>query len=197
MKLIKYKKKNSGQAIIEALVALGILSVAFFAVLSLLDNSISLGNVVSDQNIATYLAGEGIEIVKNLVDTNISRRNSTSSPASFDEDFSIGAYEVSYFDPLDADDPIGSNTQDGKNPGKRIGDVGVRSTNPLDFDEVSGGYYQTYPAPVNPSHFYRTIVITRSPGKWIKAESIVQWIGKGGVTKEIKLEDYFYNWRIY
>lgn len=194
MKLGKYKNNNSGQAIIEALVALGILSVAFFAVLSLLDNSISLGNVVSDQNIATYLAGEGIEIVKNLVDTNIYEKT------SFDNDFKEGAYEVSYFDSLDGDDPnpIGTGTKDNLNPGLRISvNTSTRSTTALELDEGGGGYYQNYSPVIPPSHFYRTIVITHSPLEWIKAESIVQWVGKGGAMKEIKLEDYFYNWRIY
>ena len=43
--------------------------------LSLLSNSIALNRVVNDQFIANYLAMEGIEVVKNIVDGNIIQGN--------------------------------------------------------------------------------------------------------------------------
>lgn len=62
---------QKGQLLIESFVAIGILVIGFLGILSLLSRSLSLNNVVSSQYIASNLAAEGIEVVKNLIDHNI------------------------------------------------------------------------------------------------------------------------------
>ncbi|MDO8574081.1 MAG: hypothetical protein Q7R86_00440, partial [bacterium] len=64
---ISYSKR-SGQTIVEAIIALGVLTIGFSGIITLLNRSLSLNQLVTDQNIATYLATEGIEVTKNLVD---------------------------------------------------------------------------------------------------------------------------------
>lgn len=76
---------------VELLVALGILTTGFMAMLGLLSRSIGLSRVVSDDYVATYLASEGIEVAKNILDANVLKGN------AWNEGFAVGGvYEVSY-----------------------------------------------------------------------------------------------------
>lgn len=60
---------KKGQALIETLVAVSVLTIGFLGLVSLLSQSLSLNRVVADNYIATYLAAEGIEVVKNILDS--------------------------------------------------------------------------------------------------------------------------------
>ena len=85
------KVKNKGQALLEAIIAISVLTSGFLGILTLLSRSLSLNRVVSDNYTATYLAAEGIEVVKNLVDTNrILRR-------SWNTGLSDSSFEVEHF----------------------------------------------------------------------------------------------------
>ncbi len=64
-------RPRRGQAIVEALVAISALTIGFLGILSLLSQSLSLNRVVSNNYAANYLASEGIETVKNIMDANI------------------------------------------------------------------------------------------------------------------------------
>ncbi len=83
--------KRSGQFLVELLVALGILTTGFMAMLGLLSRSIGLSRVVSDDYVATYLASEGIEVAKNILDANARRPG-----VGWNDGFADGVYEVSY-----------------------------------------------------------------------------------------------------
>lgn len=62
---------QKGQAIVEAIVAISILVMGLLGIFSLVSRSLSLNRVIADQSTATHLAAEGIELVKNLIDTNV------------------------------------------------------------------------------------------------------------------------------
>ncbi|MEK9170544.1 MAG: hypothetical protein AAB674_02760 [Patescibacteria group bacterium] len=82
---------NSGQMLVEAMIAITIAIVGLLGIFSLLSNSLSLNRVVGDQVIATNLASEGVELVKNLIDSNIIQRkpwNLGVDPGEFEIDFS-------------------------------------------------------------------------------------------------------------
>jgi len=81
---------EEGQLLIESGVAISILVIGLLGIFGLLSRSLSLNNVVSSQYIASNLAAEGIEVVKNLIDANIIQR----SP--WNQGFSTGSYELSY-----------------------------------------------------------------------------------------------------
>ncbi|MDP3014873.1 MAG: hypothetical protein Q8N28_00390 [bacterium] len=83
-------KPNSGQLIIESMIGISIAVVGILGVLTLLSRSISLNRVVSDQFTGAYLAAEGIEITKNLIDANIIQ----SKP--WNQGFSSGSFEADY-----------------------------------------------------------------------------------------------------
>lgn len=78
------KQKNSGQnsrissqffgfILVEVIVAIGILMLAVPAALTIASKSVFLASYSKDQIIATYLAQEGLEIIRNHRDQNILR----------------------------------------------------------------------------------------------------------------------------
>lgn len=87
MKLV-YKK---GYVLVEVIIALSVLTVGFLSLIYLLNSAIGLNRVVAENYIATYLAAEGIEIVKNIIDTNV-----LNSGRTWNSGLGDGEYEVNY-----------------------------------------------------------------------------------------------------
>ncbi|MGB9609003.1 MAG: type IV pilus modification PilV family protein, partial [Minisyncoccia bacterium] len=85
------KFNRQGQILVEAIIALSVLTVGFLSLIGLLSNSIGLSKVVNENYIATYLAGEGIEIVRNIIDT-----NRLTSGNAWNQGINDGFYEVEY-----------------------------------------------------------------------------------------------------
>ncbi len=81
---------NKGYLLIESVVAITLLVVGFLGMLALLSNSIALNRVINDQFIANYLAAEGIEIIKNLIDSNVIQGK------PWNENINAGDFEVDY-----------------------------------------------------------------------------------------------------
>ncbi len=79
-----------GQAIVEALVAISALTIGFLGIFTLLSQSFALNRVVSNNYAANYLASEGIEVVKNMMDAN------SINGRAWDSGLGAGAYEVAY-----------------------------------------------------------------------------------------------------
>src|SRR3989338_4130432 len=66
----KHSNRCRGQLLIESMIAITIVVVGILAVFTLLSESQSLNRVVADRYIGTYLASEGLELIKNLIDKN-------------------------------------------------------------------------------------------------------------------------------
>ncbi len=81
---------KSGQALIEALVAIGFMTVGFLAIFSLLSRSLSLNRSSAESYTAAYLAAEGIEVARNIIDANGIQKK------AWNEGFSNSDYEVQY-----------------------------------------------------------------------------------------------------
>src|SRR3989338_4320671 len=86
------KSRVEGQLMLEAMVGLSVLVIGLSGVLTLASHSLSLNRVNGERLTANYLAMEGVEIVKNLVDGG-TIRNDIQRPG-----FTIGRYEVDYKD---------------------------------------------------------------------------------------------------
>ena len=158
-------KSKKGYLLMEVMVAISLLTIGFLAVLSLVSNSLSLNRVVSDQFTANYLAMEGIEIVKNLIDSNYLNGN------PWNQDFSNGNYEVDY-------QSIGLETD---------------LSRYLSLDSTSGFY--DYKGDIQTPFKRTIAVELLEGGNEIKVNSIVEWTGRGGGEFEVNLEDRFFNWR--
>lgn len=156
--------------IIELLVAMSILTLGLFGFYTLLSNSVGQSRLISDQITANYLAMEGIELVKNLLDRNV------VSGSIWNQGFNNpGCFELDYLS-----DNLTVSV-----------DCSAGSGEPLKFSPASGLFsYQSG----DRTNFYRTIRISPITGDHIKINSIVKGVSRGGTKVDVELEDHFYNW---
>ena len=84
------KKLNNGYILIEAIIGISIAIIGILGILGLLSRSASLNRVVTDQFIGNYLAAEGIEITKNLIDGNVIQEK------PWNQNFATGNFETDY-----------------------------------------------------------------------------------------------------
>lgn len=155
----------AGQFLVEAMVAISIITVGIMGVVGLLSNAISLNRVVADEYIATYLASEGIEVVKSIIDTNLINGGatpwndlggcSTTCEVQFD-DTSLRAF------------------------------TGLH----LKFDNDVYSYDSG-----SDSIFKRTLTIDISDPERVVVLSHVVWKTRGNIKFSVKLSDTFTNWR--
>lgn len=91
-KFLRNKTYNSarGQIIVEAVIAIFIMVTAVLVFLGLLSRSTGLNRFINDRYTAVYLAVEGIEVVKNIVDANYLQGQ------SWNRGVDDGDYEIIY-----------------------------------------------------------------------------------------------------
>ena len=63
-------KSKKGMTLVETLVAISVLMVAVSGALTLANKSLQTGRITKDRMVATYLAEEGVELVRNIRDEN-------------------------------------------------------------------------------------------------------------------------------
>ena len=163
------KRYGEGQVLIEAIVAISIGVVGLLGFLQLLTQAVSINKDVGQKFVATYLAAEGIEIVKSLVDENY------AADDIWDTGLGGGSYRVEY---------------------NSIGLISGGLGEVLRYDSISGLY--SYAAGGTPTSFIRTIELTNlgtGGDNELKVVSIVKWTARGE-AKEVILEGHFFNWRL-
>jgi len=153
---------------VEAMIAISVMVIGLLGIFSLTSQSLGLYRVAYEQYVAVNLAAEGIEVVKNMIDTNI------ISGVAWNEGLAKkGSFEVQYDSRKLIDPP---------------------SNKPLNFDPATGIYSYTSNGSV--TNFKREIVIeSKLSDNEIQVNSIVTWKGRGGIDFDINLEDHFFNWR--
>ncbi|MBI5401301.1 hypothetical protein HZB05_00515 [Candidatus Wolfebacteria bacterium] len=159
--------------LVELMVSISLLVVGFLGFLGLLSRALSLNRVVADQFIANYLTMEGIEITKNLIDSNIIQGKVFNDGFASDK-----CYELDY-----KTKDISSATE--------VNCLNLSNT-PLKYDDSTNfyGYGSGTDTP-----FKRTVHIVPVTDEEIKVVSIVKWKSRGGIKNKIELEDHFFNWR--
>ncbi len=164
---MNYESRNQerGILLVESMVAITVIIFGLLAIMTLVSRSLSLNRVVSDQYIAAHLAAEGVEIVKDVVDTNYLQDqafNQGLTPGDYNIDYEF----VSKNENLRYDPNEGYNHTNGiLTPFKRV----IKIEN---FDDPDSGNVVE-----------------------IKVNSIVTWTTRGGGKFEINAEDHFFNWR--
>ena len=168
---------KKGQSLIEAMVALGVLTIGFFGIISLLSKSFFYGRDVSDTMKATYLASEGIETTKNLIDHDV-----TVALEGGDEGFGWCF--------------IGRGTDFEMDYATTCANLNQYSGQYILFDSASHLYGYAPSLSTVPTNFLRKIRVVISPDKnEITVNSIVTW-STGPITDQsINVEDEFYNWK--
>ena len=167
-------KWQMGYLLIESMLAITVILVGLLGIFSLLSQSLSLNRVIADRYVASYLAGEGLEVVKNIIDNNVLAGNPWNSGLS------AGKYQFDY-----AADEVGT-------------DCGASCTQDFYFDANKKVY--SYTANDQKTNFNRIIFLEPLVDKSglaqaIKVNSIINWPARGGGRFTINLEDHFYNYR--
>jgi len=158
-------RKNKGYILIEAIIAITIAVVGLLGIFSLLSRSLSLNRVVADRIVASYLAAEGIEIVKNFIDNNI------LAGKPWNEGLSTGVYEADYTD-------MGLVPATG------------RFIN-LNTETGAYGYAELVPTLIKRT----IVIRNSSDGEVITVGSRASWTTRGGGKFDINLEEHLFHWR--
>jgi hypothetical protein len=164
-------KMNKGFTLMEAIVAIFVITTGLVGVLSLVSQTISASTFSKDKLIAAYLAQEGIEIVRNIRDTN------WLQSLSWNNGLGAGEYEAAYQDSSLTSCPS-------------ICDYDHN----LRFLKIDGGFYG-YPLSGTETKFKRKITIGAGPiadSMNVKVE--VFWQEKG-VQHKVEAQENLYNWK--
>lgn len=198
----KFKSNQSGQTLIETLVACFVLVMGISAALGLANYSLGATNGIKQQLIGMGLAREGIEVIKNMRDTNWLKATYTTNCYNF----STGANTaICYQNWLDATSVGGFNISSSPFPlfttyryslrfngANTLPWSAVRTTTDFGLNTSSGtGVLYNGGVGVTPTNgnsgFARRITITqdtfapfnRNTGGRVKVTSEVWWAGKG------------------
>jgi len=189
MKLFTQKKKksiHSGFTLIEVMVSILIFSAALIALTAIAGKGISATQDVSSETTAHYLAQEGLEVVRNIRDTNF--KNQGTWDAGISMCTSSNPCYVQY------------GTGGGSAPTLLNGNGACLSNNSnhlvgcaVDQDTANGFYVDGNSG--SPSGFYREVYLTQSttnPAEYL-VTSIVTWDQKS-VPRSVTLQTILTNW---
>lgn len=150
---------------VEAMVALVLVSVAMGPVFILATSSVNVASRMEHNLIAANLAQEGIEVIRNIRDTN------WLNGTAFDNNLAPGIWRVEW------------NTVGG-------GLVAVGS-NP--FLRKNNGLYN-YSAGTD-TVFKRTITISKPNSGELVLTSSVTWLERGNINRTVTAESHLFDWR--
>ena len=185
---------NKGITLIEAIVAVTILAVAIVGPMTLAAQSLRASRDTRNELIATHLAEEGIEVIHNLRDNNVTNYPSGSWLVNILPGCGAAGCGV---------DVTQGDTTLVWNPGVVLpctpdcSAVGV-----IYYDPATGLYRQSATPLTSPwivSPFTRTIVATGiddpvNPQRQVHLVSTVSYQGYANVTKTVTVTDDLYNW---
>lgn len=158
---------TNGYLLIEAMVAMGVLTTGVLGIFALMSQSIKLTRVIDDQYVGTYLAAEGIEITKNLLDSNVLAGSWNAGGFDANACYELDMHTTGLFGAPTVGCPSGSVT-------------------PLRFDGVLYQY-----GAGDPTSYIRTVHIEPIASVGVRVVSTVTWAGG---ASSVSLEDKFYNW---
>jgi len=154
-----------GFTLIETMVALVLITVAMGPVFILATSSVNVASRIEHNIIASNLAQEGIEVIRNIRDTN------WTSGAVFDNNLPVGTWRVQW-------DTIGG------------GLMAVGSNPALKKD--SGLY--NYPTGTD-TVFRRTVTISKPNSGELVLISSVTWIERGNIDRTVSTESHLFDWK--
>jgi prepilin-type N-terminal cleavage/methylation domain-containing protein len=174
-----------GQSLIEVMVAMTMLTIGFLGAIALLSRSLALNRFTASNVTATYLASEGVEIAKNLIDHDVFAQEFGGQGTGWGSCFGIGggSFEID----LTTGEPGGWG---------QCGNL-VRwssAPDPLEYNAATHVYgYQNGGVQ---TAFTRRIDVSYAPNNVneVTVVSTVFWQGLDGASEKVALEDHFYNW---
>ena|SRR3989344_2408976 len=206
-------KNNSGQSLVEMLVALSIVVLVLLGILTLVNRSLGLSRVTSDNYTAAYLAAEGIELVKNLFDRSylyeLRNNPGNNSLYGWSGDVGIaptgnhGIYKIDYkgtkLIPIIGCNFSGEPTQGAV---RTLLTCQSQQNEFLKFNPATGLFSYEQNAGDELSKFKRIIIIDKpkefqgsTVGVDYRVTSAVGWLSRGGEFT-VQLQDHFLPWRL-
>jgi hypothetical protein len=183
----KSSSSRSGQTLVEALIALSILTMGFIGIISLLTKSFQLNRTTADDTQATYLAAEGIEVAKSLIDHDVYSGLAVPPGDDYwDQCFLLNPTgEFKYYRIEYDTTTCPPTTYPG--PNNYLSD-------PLYFNPTTGFYtYNSFGSGTIKSDFTREVKITAVSQNELDVQSTVTW-NNGLLSNTITLEDHFYDY---
>lgn len=175
--------RSRGQMMVELIVGIAVITAATAGIFTLMLNSFRITNDIADEYVATYLAAEGLELMKSLSERDMRDWNRGSFNYTLRQNNPNACrYELDYNDwPADA---------------RQLRDdhcTSVSGPRPLLFNEATSRYGYDAGAPTK---FVRMIDIEEmnAPGgaQYIVVRAEVFWPGRT-TDQSIILEDVFYD----
>lgn len=177
---------RSGQSLIEVMVAITMLTVSFIGISSLLSQSIVLNRAISNEATATYLAAEGVEVAKNLIDHDVYAH--IACEQGIGPCVPVTEWGSCFSNRGTTDFEIDYTTMDcgALSPFVFPGDPLWYHANTHLYNYVGNGGTVTG---------FTRMMRAHVNGDEITVTAEVWWPGFGGSPGSINLEDHFYNWR--
>lgn len=176
--LMNFKRKGKAFTLVEALIAISIMIVGILSGLVLVTRTLYNSVIIRDRLTASFLAQEGMELVRQIRDTNFLR---TLSPGG------------------------SGNWRDGLSTGRYIIETNVESGDPIRLvpveEEASNLFYDNnykiynYNDLGTPTSFNREIQIEDIPDQpnEVRVKVIMRWETKG-INFGLTVEDHLFNW---
>ena len=166
----KNNKNQRGFGLVEMIIAIGIVGIGIVGTFSMISRFSEQSKIVRDSFVASYLAQEGIEIVKNIRDTNILNSRDWDSEI----DCSAGCE-------ADFDDNSLSSWVSGKF---------------LYLENTTGMYkYIDSPSTSDIKTYYKRMITTVRSGDEIDIMITIYWEDKS--IKSIMIRSKIYNWGLW
>lgn len=173
---------NKGFTLFEVLTAIFIISMGIGVASTAIQRTAAFASDSTKRFIAAYLAQEGIEIVRNIRDTNWLQSRSADSP--WNDGLPAGDWEMDYTTVTFADT---ANFEKCSDPGYNC------DTYDGDFLKIDSGYYK-YSSFGTITPFKRKITLTSVGSDELKVSAEITWEGRGQ-THKITVQENLYNWR--
>lgn len=198
--------KTRGQTIVEMLVATSAVVIALMGVLGLINRSLALNRVNADSYTGTYLAAEGVELVKNFFDRDFLLVEGSSPPPDFygwggwgRSGLNPGVYEVDY-SATSLQQLVGCSPPSAGPTQFNIEDLIFNSCSQTRFLNIANDGYYSYDSAGSATKFKRLIIIddphsTGGNDLEYRITSAVGWLSRGGKFV-VQLQDHFLPWRI-
>lgn len=159
------KSNDKGFTLIEAMVALILVTIAMGPVLILATSTVNVASRIEHNLVAANLAQEGIEVIRNIRDTN------WLNGAAFDTNLSAGTWRVEW-------NTIG-------------GGLIAAGSNPV-LKKNNGLYnYSTG----TDTLFKRTVLISKPNSNELVLTSTVTWLERNNTNKTVTTESHLFNWK--
>lgn len=190
-------KSSHGFTLVEVMVAVAVLSIGLMGAANLITYNISNSAKAINKTIATNLAQEGIELARNIRDTNFLRVSNRDPGASWDDDLARGAGDtrrIKFF--------CGGLDKDNINPAPANIDACGAACRIYTYTKTSDGSkcysddfgdQDGYNAPQSTS-FYRLITLDKLDTDSILVTANIKWLERGE-ARHLSIQEILYNWQ--